>query len=203
MPIPGGKYSLSGTLAAGLLLAGSTVTVDRALAASSIVSTQAQTDEMLKDRIAYRLDTSSLVRKYDVKVKVDQGVATLSGTVATAAQKAEAERVARVEGIARVESVIAVNLDVDKTLGERIEGGFSKTGDKISDGWITTKVNWFFVGENLLKDSNINVDTKDNVVTLKGTVESAAGRARAVDLAKETEGVKRVIDQLALRSSAR
>ena len=203
MPIPGGKYSLSGTLAAGLLLAGSTVTVDRALAASSSVSTQAQTDEMLKDRIAYRLDTSSLVRNYDVKVKVDQGVATLSGTVATAAQKAEAERVARVEGSARVESVIAVNLDVDKTLGERIEGGFSKTGDKISDGWITTKVNWFFVGENLLKDSNINVDTKDNVVTLKGTVESAAGRARAVDLAKETEGVKRVIDQLALRSSAR
>ena len=203
MPIPGGKYSLSGTLAAGLLLAVSTVTVDRALAASSIVSTQAQTDEMLKDRIAYRLDTSSLVRKYDVKVKVDQGVATLSGTVATAAQKAEAERVARVEGIARVESVIAVNLDVDKTLGERIEGGFSRTGDKISDGWITTKVNWFFVGENLLKDSKINVDAKDNVVTLKGTVESAAGRARAVDLAKETEGVKRVIDQLALRSSAR
>ncbi len=197
------KYSLSGTLAAGLLLAVSTVTVDRALAASSIVSTQAQTDEMLKDRIAYRLDTSSLVRKYDVKVKVDQGVATLSGTVATAAQKAEAERVARVEGIARVESVIAVNLDVDKTLGERIKGGFSKTGDKISDGWITTKVNWFFIGENLLKDSKINVDTKDNVVTLKGTVESAAGRARAVDLAKETEGVKRVIDQLALRSSAR
>lgn len=136
-------------------------------------------------------------------VKVDQGVATLSGAVATAAQKAEAERVARVEGIARVESVIAVNLGVDQTLGERIKGGFSKTGDKISDGWITTKVNWFFVGEDLLKDSKINVDTKDNVVTLKGTVESAAGRARAVDLAKETEGVKRVIDQLALRSSAR
>ena len=48
---------------------------------------------------------------------------------------------------------------MDKTLGERIKGGFSKTGEKISDGWITTKLNWFFVGEDLLKGSRIDVDT--------------------------------------------
>jgi osmotically-inducible protein OsmY len=36
------------------------------------------------------------------------------------------------------------------------------------------------------------------VVTLKGTVMSAAGRARAVEQAREVEGVHRVIDQLVI-----
>ena len=69
---------------------------------------------------------------------------------------------------------------MDKTLGERIKGGFSKTGEKISDGWITTKLNWFFVGEDL----------------------RPAGRTRAVELAKATEGVKTVVNQLTIHTSA-
>jgi hyperosmotically inducible protein len=82
---------------------------------------------------------------------------------------------------------------VDKT-----KEGLSKTGEVITDSWITTRVHSKFVGEDLLKDSDINVDTKDHVVTLKGTVMSAAGRARAVSEAKEVEGVRRVVDQLTI-----
>jgi len=72
----------------------------------------------------------------------------------------------------------------------------SATGEKITDGWITTKVNARFVDETLLKDSKINVDSKDHVVTLKGTVKSDAAKTRAVTIARGTEGVVRVIDQL-------
>lgn len=197
------KNILSETLALGLVLSMSPAVIGSVTAADLSVVLQAPTDAMLKDRVAYRLETNTLVRKYDVKVKVEGGVAMLSGTVATAAQKAEAEKIAKVDGVTRVENTIAVDADVDKTLGERIKGGFSKTGEKISDGWITTKLNWFFVGEDLLKGSKIDVDTKDNVVTLKGTVESPAGRARAVELAKATEGVKTVVNQLTIHTSAR
>ncbi len=157
-------------------------------------------DDTLKDRIAFRLDTSETVRKYDVKVKVDGGVATLSGDVATAAQKAEAEKLAKIDGIARVQNDIAIDPDEDRSLGERMKAGMSKTGEKISDAWITTKVNWFFVGEDALKGGRIDVDTKDNVVTLTGTVTSQAGRTRAVALAKQTEGVKDVVDRLTVTS---
>lgn len=195
------KHSLSGPLTVGLMLSLSAVAVEPTAAAVAVVIAQPQTDDMLQDRIAYRLETSSVVRKYDVSVKVDKGVAMLSGAVASAAQKAEAERIAKVEGIARVDSTIEVHPDIDKTIGERIKGGLSKSGEKISDGWITAKVNWFFVGEERLKGSHIDVDTKDSVVTLKGTVDSQAGRARAVELAKETQGVKRVVDQLSVRTS--
>jgi osmotically-inducible protein OsmY len=38
-------------------------------------------------------------------------------------------------------------------------------------------VKWFFMGEDALKGSDINVDTVDHVVTLKGTVTWRAARA--------------------------
>jgi len=183
----------------GLLATAPTVTTAAQLTVQA-VRTQNR-DEALKDRIAFRLETDETVRKYDVKVKVDGGVATLSGDVATAAQKAEAARLAKVDGITKVQNDITVDPDEDRSLGERMKNGMSKTGEKISDAWITTKVNWFFVGEDSLKGSRINVDTKDNVVTLKGTVTNQAGKARAVALAKQTEGVKDVIDQLTIGAS--
>lgn len=160
----------------------------------------AQTDDALKDKIAFRLETNASVRKYDLRVKVANGVATLSGEVATAAQKAEAERLAKVDGVSRVENTIQVDPNEDKTVADRVKSGMSKTGEKITDAWITTKVKWFFVGEDALKGSDINVDTANNgVVTLKGTVASAAGKTRAVQLAKDTDGVTRVIDQLVIK----
>ncbi len=73
------------------------------------------------------------------------------------------------------------------------------TGEVITDGWITTKVSAKFVDEKLLKGSNINVDTKDHVVTLKGTVGSDSAKARAVEIARNTEGVVRVVNQLVVK----
>jgi len=157
-------------------------------------------DEAIKDRIEHRLATDASVKKYDLSVNVSNGAATLSGTVATAAQKAEADHLAKIPGVTKVNNEVKVDKDVDRTLTERAKSGLSKTGEAITDTWITAKVKWFFVGEHALKGSDISVDTNNHVVTLKGTVPSAAGRARAVQLAKETDGVSRVDDQLTIRA---
>ena len=82
---------------------------------------------------------------------------------------------------------------IDKT-----EDGLSKTGEVMTDSWITTRVSARFVDEKLLKDSDINVDSNKHVVTLKGTVMSRAGRTRAANVALQTEGVKRVVNQLTI-----
>lgn len=159
-------------------------------------------DERIEDRVAYRLETDDDVAKYDVKVEVDNGVATLSGEVATQAQRTEAARLADdVTGVTRIENKIEVDAAADTTLADRAKRGLSKTGDAIDDAWITTKVSWFFMGEDALEGSNINVDTKANVVTLKGTVRSEAGRARAKALAARTEGVKDVKDELTIAAA--
>lgn len=99
---------------------------------------------------------------------------------------------------------------------DKTEGAMHKSSDKaekaatsgkddkvdvdeaITDAWITTKVKAGFLNEDALKGSDINVDTNNHVVTLKGTVASAAGRARAIELAKQTKGVTRVVDSLTI-----
>ena len=68
----------------------------------------------------------------------------------------------------------------------------------MTDPWITTRVQERFVGKNLLKDSDISVDTTKHVVTLKGTVLGRAGRARATTVARGTEGVHRVVNRLTI-----
>jgi hyperosmotically inducible periplasmic protein len=66
----------------------------------------------------------------------------------------------------------------------------------VKDGWLVMKIHSDLVDEDVLSGSNIDVDVKNGVVTLQGTVPSEAGRARAIAEAKKTDGVKNVVDQL-------
>ena len=72
----------------------------------------------------------------------------------------------------------------------------SKTGNAIGDSWISLKIHSQFVPEDALSNSDIDVDTKKGVVTLNGSVASEAGRARAIAIAKATDGVNSVTDNL-------
>jgi osmotically-inducible protein OsmY len=188
-----------------LALAASLATLSGATAAAAGVDQQkppappARTSENLKDRVEHRLETHATLRKYDVKVAVDNGIATLTGEVATDAQKAEAAKVAgAVRGISKVVNNITVDKNEDVDLTDRAKKGLSKAGNPITDAWITTKVKWFLTFDDTLDGSNINVDTANKVVTLKGTVKSAAQKTRAVQLAQQTEGVGKVVDQMTI-----
>jgi hyperosmotically inducible protein len=64
----------------------------------------------------------------------------------------------------------------------------------ISDSWITMKIHSEFVPEDALDGSDIDVDTRLGVVTLSGTVPTEAGKKRAVEIARTTDGVKSVND---------
>ena len=181
----------------GMLLAALVMSSIGVMGLRPALNAQAKvTDDTLKDRIEYRLETSPITKKYDVRVKVENANVMLTGTVATDAQKAEAGKLAKVDGVAKVDNQIAIDKDADKTLMDRAKNGMRKTGEAVTDAWITTKVKWFFTGDDLLKGSSINVDTKDRVVTLNGTVKTETGRKQAVRLAQETDGVLKVVDSL-------
>jgi len=66
----------------------------------------------------------------------------------------------------------------------------------IKDGWLVMKVHSEMLDEDVLDGSNIDVDVKNGVVTLQGTVPTEAARARALAVAKANDGVKNVVDQL-------
>jgi hypothetical protein len=65
-----------------------------------------------------------------------------------------------------------------------------------SDTGITASIQTKFAQDDLVKAHEINVTTQDRVVTLNGDVESVAAKEQAVRLARDTEGVRDVIDQL-------
>jgi len=83
-----------------------------------------------------------------------------------------------------------------KTVGEKSKDAASATGEAITDAWINTKIHSKMMDEATLKGSDINVDVNNHMVTLKGTVVSAAGKARAEEIARTTDGVKGVNNAL-------
>ena len=85
-----------------------------------------------------------------------------------------------------------------KATAEVTKDGISKTGEVMTDTWITARVSGRFVDESLLKGSDINVDSDKHVVTLTGTVMTKAGRSRATTVAVKTEGVHHVVNQLTI-----
>lgn len=89
--------------------------------------------------------------------------------------------------------------DIAVDVASKTKDASVATGAAVTDAWITTRLNAKFVDEKLLDHSDINVDTNDHVVTLKGTVTSEAGKARAAAIARDNEGVTRVVNQLVVK----
>ncbi len=72
-----------------------------------------------------------------------------------------------------------------KTLGRKI-------GTGLDDGWLWTKTRFDLAAADDLKDSTINVDVNNAVVTLSGTVDNREQVAKAETIAKSVAGVKGV-----------
>ena len=69
-----------------------------------------------------------------------------------------------------------------------------------TDPGVTTAVKAKLAADDTVKAYRIDVDTQDKVVTLKGEVDTAAARTRAVEIAKGTAGVRDVVDQLTVQA---
>ena len=69
-------------------------------------------------------------------------------------------------------------------------------GDTLEDAWIHAKIVAKLIADSKTPERNINVDVVNNVVTLRGTVDTSEAKAEAGRIAKETEGVKSVVNQL-------
>ena len=71
-------------------------------------------------------------------------------------------------------------------------------GDVFGDTGITTRVKTAIFHEPELKVMAIHVSTEDRVVTLSGTVKTRAERSKAIQAARNVEGVKAVKSELTL-----
>ena len=72
------------------------------------------------------------------------------------------------------------------------EHAMEEAGDAVSDGWITTKVKSVLLVEDATPGMQIEVETKDGVVSLSGTVATEAEKEVAIAKAKGIKGVREV-----------
>ena len=238
------KAAIGSVVVAAAVLVAALVPMRAAAPQAPTAAASKSPDVTAASKIEKKINASSL-KKYDIKVSVNDGVATLTGTVATEGDRRRAAQLATIDGVSRVDNQLVVDLNagtaakgttgkaesnldkgaektkkgVDKAIDKTKEGagtawekskegaskaadksaqGVSKAGEAITDTYIKTRVKSKFFDEDLLKDSDITVDVNDHVVTLSGTVPTAAGRARAIEEAKRVEGVHQVIDRMTI-----
>ena len=85
--------------------------------------------------------------------------------------------------------------DVASQVGQKTAEAAKVAQEALSDGSLTAKIKAKMALDDTVKALDLNVDTVDGVVTLSGKVRTTAEHDRALALARETTGVKRVIDR--------
>jgi len=84
----------------------------------------------------------------------------------------------------------------NRTEYEKNKGANESFGQSVEDSWLWFKTKSALMTTSDLRDSTINVDVANGVITLKGTVASAAEKTKAKQVADGIEGKKSVVDQL-------
>ena len=76
------------------------------------------------------------------------------------------------------------------------EGLHFRSGAGSADGQLADRVRSSMLADPLLKDADLSVGARDGVVTLKGAVVDLAQFDRAIELARKTPGVDKVVSRL-------
>jgi hyperosmotically inducible protein len=136
-----------------------------------------------KVRLLARSDTPG----FDINVDTENGVVTLFGAIDSAVTKKQAESVVReVDGVVNVVNDLQiVTPDTAKAVAR-------------SDAQISDEIEKRFEDRASLSDSEIDVEVSGGVARLTGSVQSRGDQVTALTVARSTDGVKRVIDDLQL-----
>lgn len=89
--------------------------------------------------------------------------------------------------------------DFDRNANAYTAGTGETVGQGVEDRWIHMKSRGALLATDDLRESTINVDVDNAVVTLRGSVQTAAQKAKAVAAVKALDRVKTVRDQLQIK----
>lgn len=179
-------------------------------AATTMTAACSQSDAGVTTAVKSKLAADDTVKAYRIDVDTRDRVVTLKGQVDTEMAKSRAVELARTtDGVRDVVDSLVVAPGATPTSGiddeaqRRAKEGASAARDAaggagaaMGDAGITAAIKTKMLADTTVGGLKIDVDTQDGVVVLTGNVSSAAERKRAIELARETNGVKSVKDQL-------
>jgi hyperosmotically inducible protein len=180
------------------------------------------TDAEITTAVKTKLLADKTVGGLKIDVDTSNGVVTLTGPVNSTAERNQALRLARgTKGVKTVENKLTLETagttgsspkvkvkdDVKKNDDEKAKvvikddttPKVKAAGRKIADAEITTAVKTKLLGVKDVIANDINVDTNEGVVTLKGSVPTEAQKTRAAEIARKTAGVKSVVNELTVK----
>lgn len=129
---------------------------------------------------------------FRIQVRVHGSTAILTGTVENDVNRDLAEQVAlSIEGVDSVDNQLSLDTDVDQSDAER-----TSLANSLSDATTTATVKSKLLWNRNTQGLDIDVSTRNSVVTLTGEANSDAARELAERLAGNTEGVREVISDI-------
>lgn len=167
-------------------------------------------DAEMTQAVQQRLAQDERLASAGIKVRTEDGIVTLSGTVIGEEEADRALDVAHeVPSVQFVHSELKVDTqitdaDVEKRLdnqeevNEQSQTKNTDAGTAVDDAEITAKVKVALARDDILSAYRIEVDTTDGSVTLTGKVKSDSEAQRAIQLAESVDNVKRVVSVLKL-----
>lgn len=132
------------------------------------------------------------LNSFDINTDVKNGVVTLTGKVESSVDKSLAEElVSSLDGVTEVDNMLTVlsdDRDDNSTTDEFMAG--------LTDQKVETVVKTRLLMESEVGGTDIEVDVANGIVTLNGDVKSDAESDLATTIAKNTNDVKEVVNNL-------
>jgi hyperosmotically inducible protein len=149
-----------------------------------------QPDSVITTEIKARMAVDTTVKASQIEVVTDKKVVTLTGNLNSQKEKDRALEIARsTRDVADVVDMLEVRTGA--VTGDAPEPARS-VGEHIDDAVITAAVKTRLLEDPQVKGLKIDVDTREGVVFLTGSVRSQLESDRAVEVARATEHVKEV-----------
>jgi len=178
------------------------------LAVAALAVACGESDTAITAKVKTKITTDrSITSASNIDVSTQKKVVTLSGTAENGVAKERAVALARgTEGVVDVVDNLSLAPETAQAsppsgIGEKVSEAAGAVGQVVDDAAITTEVKAKLLADSKVSGTKINVDTKEGVVTLKGTVKNEEEKVKAIQIARDTQGVQRVEDQLTVQSS--
>lgn len=131
----------------------------------------------------------------NVNVRSNNGVTNLGANNANVGAVVVNSNTNNTNRWANANSVTREDYDRNRADYER-DRGSSTIGTGANDSWLWFKTRAALLATDDLRESTINVDVENAVITLRGTVASAAEKTKAEQVANGIEGKSKVVNQL-------
>jgi hyperosmotically inducible periplasmic protein len=166
----------------------------------AFTSACAQSDGGITTSVKNQLAADDLVRARNIDVDTNNRVVTLTGSVHSEGEQTKAVEIARgTRGVVDVVNRLSI-APASEPQGAPTPGRLSETPGTTDrpnfDPGLTAEIKTRLLADPTVSGLKINVDTRDRVVTLTGSVSTQAEKERALGIARGVENVVRVEDRL-------